>query len=268
MLANNALSSAAVVLPLATSVPVGCHGLTTYGGRLPCLSFTHNPDSLYLLSTPLLMTSAEISQRYQRLLTRSFARHLDLFLTTCYYRAPADGLLAITSEAYEAFQPTREAWTVYLRSQQAKSFDALFVNTYTVGDLHHAIEAWETRSAAEMGKYRTIHRQQCLPQAEFQGLFTAGERACSYCRITEAEFAQLIADGQVQTRRLRTRGTTFEADCREPWLGYAPSHVTLCCYWCNNAKTDEFTPDEFQPVANALARVWRQRLDGIPSTRG
>jgi hypothetical protein len=58
--------------------------------------------------------------------------------------------------------------------------------------------------------------------------------------------------------RLRTRGTSLELDCRLPKLGYTEGNVVLCCYWCNNAKADEFSAEEFQPIADALALVWCQ----------
>jgi hypothetical protein len=44
-------------------------------------------------------------------------------------------------------------------------------------------------------------------------------------------------------------------------LGYTTGNLALCCYWCNNAKSDEFSAEEFQPVAEALGQVWRQRLE-------
>ena len=110
-----------------------------------------------------------------------------------------------------------------------------------------------------------IHDQHyCLSAEDFKQLVSnqAGELACEYCELTETEFQRLIDRGLVRTKRLSTRGSTFEFDCREPEHGYTKDNVALCCYWCNNAKTDEFTPTEFKPMATAMAAIWRQRLAG------
>jgi len=39
----------------------------------------------------------------------------------------------------------------------------------------------------------------------------------------------------------------------------------MSCYWCNNAKTDEYIPSEFKEIARGINHVWNKRLekDGI-----
>ena len=34
----------------------------------------------------------------------------------------------------------------------------------------------------------------------------------------------------------------------------------MACYWCNNAKTDEFSPEEFKPIAEGIRKAWNERL--------
>jgi len=34
----------------------------------------------------------------------------------------------------------------------------------------------------------------------------------------------------------------------------------MACYWCNNAKTDEFDGDEFKEIGEAIKKVWKKRL--------
>lgn len=45
--------------------------------------------------------------------------------------------------------------------------------------------------------------------------------------------------------------------------GYIDNNIVLCCYWCNNAKTDEFTADEFKPIGLAIGEVFKNRLERI-----
>jgi len=142
-------------------------------------------------------------------------------------------------------------------------FQQVFFNGLTVGNLNSAIENWWIENNSILPEYQRIQQQHFyISLDEFQELLSKSsyELACSYCRITEEQFLALIQAGQVQTKRFRTWGTSFEVDCCEPRAGYTRYNVTVCCYWCNNAKTDEFSSTEFQPVAQALSLVWKQRL--------
>lgn len=209
------------------------------------------------------MTPSEVTQRYKSIVKRSFERHMDLFLTAQFLRSPVQSL-TISPNSYRTFQPTDQEWSSYLSSHQAKSFDAAFGDT-TVRKLDDAIKTWWKVIGDEKREYEQIHRDQyCISQSEFRDLFTSQrELSCEYCLTTETQFQQLIKAGQIKTKRLSTRGTTFEIDCRTPHLGYTRGNLAICCYWCNNAKTDEFTKDEFLPVAKALGQIWQQRLSVI-----
>ena len=207
------------------------------------------------------MPQPDITRRHQAIRKRSFKRHLDLFLTTSLLRSPQQDLSQVaTCQAYQTFLPTSQEWTFYVKSQQAKTYNDS-VNNITIGTLDKAIKAWWVENIAELTTYEAHHYQHhCISAAAFATLFTPEPPACAYCHITQAQFETLIQAGQIQTKRLRTRGTSLEFDCQIPELGYTEGNVVLCCYWCNNAKTDEFSEQEFQPIADALALVWRQRL--------
>lgn len=209
------------------------------------------------------MASQSLLTRYNTVRKRSFTRHLDLFLTALYLRRD-DGTLDLTSpEEYLSFQPTIEEKAAYLRSHQARSLNERFAPGQTVQSLDDAIRQWRAANPSLEAELRVIHDQHhCLSAEEFKQLIgnQTGELACEYCELTESDIRQLINLGLVRTKRLSTRGSTFEFDCRDPEQGYTKNNVALCCYWCNNAKTDEFSTEEFKPAALALAAIWRQRL--------
>ena len=209
------------------------------------------------------MPDQSLSTRYSAVRKRSFARHLDLFLTVSYLRSAEGSLEHISPDDYRLFQPTAEERTAYLRSYQARSLSEVIAHRQTVLSLDTAIRQWRVAKPDLEAELRVIHDQHhCLSAEEFKQLVDpqAGELACEYCELTERDFHQLTECGLIRTKRLSTRGNTLEFDCRDPEQGYTRDNVALCCYWCNNAKTDEFTSDEFKPVALALAAVWRQRL--------
>ena len=214
------------------------------------------------------MTPAQINQRYKGITTRSFQRHMDLFLTAHFLRSSARELSHVSAADYKLFQPSPEELALYLQSHQAKSFDSSFGHNSTIRALDDVIKQWWKVVGVEKGEYEKIHRtHHCISHDDFEALFSAQtELACKYCGITENQFKTLIDAGQIQTKRLRNRGTTFEIDCREPSLGYTKDNLAICCYWCNNAKTDEFTEKEFKPVAKALGLIWQQRLSALSAT--
>jgi len=214
------------------------------------------------------MTQTEINRRYQSVTKRSFERHMDLFLTAYFLRSADHNLLQVTPATYESFQPTQEELISYLESHQAKNSSIAFATASTVQELDDFINKWWGNYGDIEATYFKIHKQfHCISQDDFQALFSAQtELACKYCGITENQFKTLIDAGQIQTKRLRNRGTTFEIDCREPSLGYTKDNLAICCYWCNNAKTDEFTEKEFKPVAKALGLIWQQRLSALSAT--
>lgn len=91
------------------------------------------------------------------------------------------------------------------------------------------------------------------------------ERKCRYCKITEAQIKNLISSGNIFT--VRNRGERMEIDRKDSdrQRGYIhhenDTNIVMCCYWCNNAKTDEFTYPEFKGgIGPAIKKVWEARL--------
>lgn len=97
--------------------------------------------------------------------------------------------------------------------------------------------------------------------AEFYDWFQQQPACCHYCGITEAEIEELLQSGNIKTKRITTRGKRLELDRKMPEPSYSEmKNLVLCCYWCNNAKTDEFSAEEFQLIAPAFRAVWQNRL--------
>ncbi len=90
-------------------------------------------------------------------------------------------------------------------------------------------------------------------------------RKCEYCGISETQIKELIYKEGITTKRLINRGHTMEADRREPNDKYEFGNVAICCYWCNNAKSDEFSVDEFKPIGRVICAIWNMKLKSIHS---
>ncbi|MCT7531341.1 hypothetical protein [Aliarcobacter cryaerophilus] len=91
------------------------------------------------------------------------------------------------------------------------------------------------------------------------------DRQCEYCLIRESEIKDLINQGKIYTKRLTTRGRTMEVDRRDPKGHYQINNLVMSCYWCNNAKTDEFSYEEFRKMSCRTNDIWKARLNSNPS---
>lgn len=91
---------------------------------------------------------------------------------------------------------------------------------------------------------------------------------CEYCGISKEKIKILGDNAQLNNKRSETRGYTLEVDRKEPNLEYTKENCCMSCYWCNNAKTDEFNVSEFKEIARGINIVWNQRMrkSGIRET--
>ena len=101
-----------------------------------------------------------------------------------------------------------------------------------------------------------------FPLEEFENM-TKGKTTCSYCGISLAQIEELGKNGKLNNKRSDTRGYTLEIDRKLPNLEYSKDNCCMACYWCNNAKTDEFSPEEFKPIARGINKIWNKRLETI-----
>ncbi|AOM77384.1 hypothetical protein [Pedobacter steynii] len=83
---------------------------------------------------------------------------------------------------------------------------------------------------------------------------------CHYCGTSSGQCAKLfeLQDGgnRYQATRGGRRGRRLELDRRDASKAYDElDNLVWCCYWCNNAKSNFFTEDEFMPVAKAIGQA-------------
>lgn len=97
---------------------------------------------------------------------------------------------------------------------------------------------------------------------EFYDWYIAHRDQCNYCGITEAEIKQLLDAGKLYTKRIGTHGRKLELDRINPNGSDLLNNLVVACYWCNNAKTDTFSHEEFLEVGKAIRKIWEARLRG------
>jgi hypothetical protein len=96
---------------------------------------------------------------------------------------------------------------------------------------------------------------------DFYEWYNTPDKKCQYCGITENQLELLNAQPDVINKRNSTRGRSLEIDRKVSSEKYENiKNLAWSCYWCNNAKTDTFTEEEFKIIGKAIGEVWKKRL--------
>ena len=84
---------------------------------------------------------------------------------------------------------------------------------------------------------------------------------CYYCGTTNEQSSRLYEIRKNRTRGGK-RGKRLEMDRINPDLPYdSLDNVVWCCYWCNNAKSNFFSGQEFKSIAVEMGKALRRILE-------
>lgn len=92
---------------------------------------------------------------------------------------------------------------------------------------------------------------------QFKAWFNQEEydRGCIYCGTTHERSLEL-AKLRPQATRSGKRAQRLELDRQDPVKEYDNlPNLKWCCYWCNNAKSNFFSANEFVPIGRAIGEV-------------
>jgi hypothetical protein len=148
--------------------------------------------------------------------------------------------------------------SVYIQlNTYEKAAELLNVDRKTISELNSSLEPiWRPiTKARDKWKLKEIGGNFW----DFYHWYLTADKCCYYCGVTEEELNELHKRG-IKNKR-STRGKTLEIDRKIPDEPYSNiANLTYSCYWCNNAKTDTFSEEEFKIIGNAIGIVWKQRL--------
>lgn len=96
-----------------------------------------------------------------------------------------------------------------------------------------------------------------FPPDKFVDLTNTQE--CAYCGITIPMVTELANKQQLYKKNYR--GWSLEIDRKDSNFEYSPDNCVMACYWCNNAKTDEFSHEEFKIVGEVIKKIWHGRIN-------
>lgn len=140
------------------------------------------------------------------------------------------------------------------------------ISQLKVKDFDKKFDDWYERNIALKSRLfaaYTAHFKEDFTMEDFKFFYkeNEAERKCSYCGITQAEISKLRVHGLIRTKR--NRGKQMEIDRVNSNMEYMKGNIVLACYYCNNAKTDEFSPEEFKAIGKEIKKIWDSRLSKI-----
>lgn len=204
----------------------------------------------------------KIKQKYYDIISRSFLTKLELYLFSRCLDKKSIG--NFSPWEFMHFKITEEIVEVYLLSLTLNGEERLNDTGLTMNEVDVMIETWgkeNTCFKTELFEaYKLYFITDLFPFSDFENIYDRDpkKRICHYCHINDNEIELLDAKRQIKTKR--PRGYMMEIDRIKANHEYLKTNVVLACYWCNNAKSDEFSEPEFSDhIGPGIRKVWESR---------
>ena len=199
---------------------------------------------------------------YERKAKESFKARFDLLL---FLHIIIGNNYPITETELESFriEEHEEVLNQYINIYwQREDYRSDQINEMAINDIYHAMKKWHEDQKGLFERLQKYYVTQIFPTVfpceDFKE-FIKSKNDCEYCHITEDKIKVLI-DAHQLNKKKDTRGWSLEIDRKKPNYEYTKENCVWCCYWCNNAKTDEFSYDEFKKIGKVIESIWDGRL--------
>jgi hypothetical protein len=111
---------------------------------------------------------------------------------------------------------------------------------------------------------------------DFLKWYNQQEKVCHYCNLSEEESQALVMRGLLTSNRFPQKGVIGQGTSRGAWLEidradpkgkYSRRNSVLCCYFCNNDKSDIFSANQYKRFVTDRPGFLRTLLKGMTSNR-
>jgi 5-methylcytosine-specific restriction endonuclease McrA len=205
----------------------------------------------------------QLRRKYEAIIKRSFKTKLDVFLFDIYLKTLF--VENFSHEEFHHFEITDQILSQYEKAWQLLDDERLSEDGPQMHEIDNFIQNWHKQNPKVndllLNEYKSLFRKEYFPFSKFNELFDQdpANRECHYCKITDKDIELLRKQRRIKTKQLR--GYCMELDRINSNREYRPENVVLACYWCNNAKSDEFTSSEFSShIGSGIGHVWEERL--------
>ncbi len=130
-------------------------------------------------------------------------------------------------------------------------------------EIYQQIGRFQVERKEDIENLRKIYYNSFLSETfiitdQFVTLINDENTPCDYCGITISQVKELANNYKLYKKN--NRGWSLEIDRKNSNYEYTTDNCVMACYWCNNAKTDEFTYDEFKEIGHAIRQIWEKRM--------
>lgn len=166
---------------------------------------------------------------------------------------------SFTHEEFKTFEMSEELIETYTTEYWQAEKNHV-INGITVDKIYHQMLHYIAFNKQLVEEAKSYYVNNVFPALMPIDSFKLLENTtqCYYCEITTEQIVELGSKGKLRKKNLR--GWSLEIDRKNPNLEYFVDNCVMACYWCNNAKTDEFTSEEFREIAKGIRYVWLNRL--------
>lgn len=201
------------------------------------------------------MSKKPPAQRYKEKALDSFNTKLNLFLFDYVVQSKREFSLS----SFINFEITEELVKLYSTVYWQQEYESL-VGNKTVNTIYHEMKKLRNDFAVEVSEFQADYvSNRFLSTFSFENFEELiGCDSCHYCGITVGEIEKLAEKNKLFKKT--DRGWNLEIDRINSNYEYKRNNCVMACYWCNNAKTDEFTEEEFLEIGKAIRKVWDKRL--------
>lgn len=149
-----------------------------------------------------------------------------------------------------------------LRSQYPNSIS--LINLWYKSERYNKIQNFKAFLVNKLKQIEENGDRIILNYELFVSLFEWWEQTpknCYYCGLPENTLYELNQQVGHINKRHPKRGKSLEIDRKQSHLEYnVVENLVLACYWCNNAKKDTFTEEEFLKIGSTIKTIWESRL--------
>lgn len=195
-------------------------------------------------------------EKYNKLAKKSFKAKWNVYLLDKIIKGKE---LGIEENDFKNFILTDENVQQYSNDYWQKEAEEKIGNL-TVTEIDAIINKFEYGERILIEEYEKNYIEETfpilMPMGDFEKLMSSTQ--CYHCEISIDEIHELRVKGKL--RKKNGEGWKLEIDRLKPNFQYTANNCVLSCYWCNNAKTDEFSAEEFKSIGREIRKIFENRI--------
>ncbi|MEZ5197500.1 MAG: hypothetical protein R2764_14225 [Bacteroidales bacterium] len=196
----------------------------------------------------------ELKAKYRSKSKDSFKTKKNLFI----FHLAINSKEEFSIDDFEKFEITDGLVKKYT-SEYWQQFEDYQINGISIKVIEGKIKDLETMNSGLLKTCENKYVEQFNSKfSELEFIELLNIEKCHYCKITKSEIEKLGENLKLNKKSFR--GWTLEIDRLNSNFEYSPKNCVMACYWCNNAKTDEFTESEFLQIGETINKIWKNRL--------